>query len=250
MAKRVLSFMAHPDDCEFTCAGTLIRLKQEAGCEIVIATGTSGDCGTRQYPPDEISRIRHGEAKAAARLIDADYYAAGSSDLLIVYDEPTLRRFVEIVRKARPDIVITHPPVDYLIDHEEVSKLVRMATFAAPAPNFNTRDLDPARPIDHVPHLYYVMPVEGKDWYGRPVQPGFVVDITAAMPLKEKMLVCHASQRDWLRAHHGVDEYVESVRRAAIAAGRHIGKPFGEGFHQHLGHAYPQDNLIQQLLGT
>ncbi len=38
MSKTVLGFMAHPDDVEFKCAGTLIRLKQEAGCKIVIAT--------------------------------------------------------------------------------------------------------------------------------------------------------------------------------------------------------------------
>jgi len=248
MSKRVLSFMAHPDDCEFTCAGTLIRLKEEAGCDVAIATATSGDCGTKQYPPDEIGRIRHSEAVAAAKLIQADYYAAGSLDLLITYDAVTLRRFTEIVRKARPDIIVTHPPVDYLIDHEEVSKLVRMAAFAAPAPNFLTYDVDPAKPIDHVPHLYYAMPVESKDWYGRPVAPQFVIDVTEVMPLKEKMLACHASQREWLRAHHGIDEYIESVRRGAAAAGRVIGQPFGEGFQQHLGHGYPQDNIIAQLL--
>ena len=33
------------------------------------------------------------------------------------------------------------------------------------------------------------------------------------MDVKERMLGCHASQRDWLRAHHGMDEYIESMRR-------------------------------------
>jgi hypothetical protein len=28
-----------------------------------------------------------------------------------------------------------------------------------------------------------------------------------------------------------------------------IGRPFGEGFRQHLGHAYPQDNILQKELG-
>ena len=125
--------MAHPDDVEFLCAGTLARLKQQAGCEITIATATSGDCGTLQYPPDEIARIRHNEAKAAAELIGADYYGAGSRDVLVMYDTPTLRRITEIVRKVAPDVIITHSPVDYMVDHEMTSKLVRTAAFAAPA---------------------------------------------------------------------------------------------------------------------
>ena len=45
MCKVALSFLAHPDDAEFLCAGTLIRLA-EAGWEVHIATATPGDCGT------------------------------------------------------------------------------------------------------------------------------------------------------------------------------------------------------------
>ncbi len=248
MAKRILAFMAHPDDVEFSCAGTLARLKHEAGCEIIIATATSGDCGTMDHRPDDIARIRHQEALNAAKLINAAYLCAGSTDLMITYDVPTLRSFTEVVRKARPDVIITHPPVDYLIDHEMVSRLVRTSAFSAPAPNFLTFDLDPAPRIDHVPHLYYALPVEGKDWYGRTVEPGFVVDITGVMALKEKMLASHVSQREWLRKHHGMDEYIEAMRRAAAEQGKRIGKPFAEGFNQHLGHGYPQDNLIAALL--
>jgi LmbE family N-acetylglucosaminyl deacetylase len=248
MGKRILAFMAHPDDVEFTCAGTLARLKQEAGCDIIIATATSGDCGTMDHRPDDISRIRHQEALSAARLIGAEYHCAGSTDLLVAYDPPTLRRFTEVVRKSRPDVIVTHPPVDYLIDHEMVSQLVRTSAFSAPAPNFLTFDLDPAPRIDHVPHLYYALPVEGKDWYGKPVEPGFVVDITEKISLKEKMLASHVTQREWLRKHHGMDEYIEAMRRAGTEQGRRIGKPYGEGFNQHLGHGYPQNNLIAELL--
>ncbi len=248
MATRILAFMAHPDDVEFTCAGTLARLKQEAGCQIVIATATSGDCGTMEHGPAEIARIRHQEALNAAKLLDADYYAGRCTDLLVMYDQPTLRHFVEVVRKARPDIVITHPPDDYMIDHEIVSRLVRTASFGAPAPNFLTFDEDPAPRIEHVPHLYYADPVEGKDLFGREAVPGFVVDITGVMPLKEKTLASHVSQREWLRAHHGMDEYIEAMKRAGAVAGKRIGKTYGEGFRQHLGHAYPQNNRIAELL--
>jgi LmbE family N-acetylglucosaminyl deacetylase len=250
MAKgpRVLAFMAHPDDVEFLCAGTLARLRQDAGCELVIATSTSGDCGTMEYPPSEIARIRHGEAKAASAILGAEYYCGGSTDGLVLYDEPTLRRFAEIVRKARPDVIITHSPVCYMVDHEITSKLVRTSAFLAPAPNFLTFDISPAPRIEHVPHLYYAQPVEGKDWFGQRVEPSLAVDITQVMPLKEKALAAHASQRNWLRSHHGMDEYVESMKRAAIEEGKRIGVQYAEGLRQHLGHGYPQDNIITKLL--
>ena len=68
------------------------------------------------------------------------------------------------------------------------------------------------------------------------------------MQLKEKMLTSHVSQREWLRAHHGMDEYVESMKRAGREEGRRIGKEFGAGVRQHLGHGYPQDDIISKLL--
>lgn len=241
--------MAHPDDVEFTCAGTLARLKNEAGCEIVIATATSGDCGSVRHRPEEIARIRHAEAVAAARILDAEYYCAGCMDVFILYDDPTLRRVVEIIRKARPDIVITNPPVDYMVDHEMCSKLVRSASFIAGAPNLLTHDPDPALPTKGVPHLYYTDPTELKDPFsGQPVTPDLLVDITPVLGTKEKMLACHASQREWLREHHGMDEYIEMMKRSGAQRGESINKPYAEGFRMHHGHPYPQNDIIAELL--
>jgi LmbE family N-acetylglucosaminyl deacetylase len=248
MALRVLGFMAHPDDVEFTCAGTLIRLKKEAGCEIAIATATSGDCGTTQYNNADIARIRYNEAKTSAALLGAKYFNAACRDMFVMYDDPTLRRFIEILRKAQPDIVITQPPVDYMVDHENTGKLVRSACFGAPIPNVFTFDPEPAPVLGKIPHLYYCDPPEDKEIFGEPVEPQFVVDITSSIELKTEMLACHVSQREWLRAHHGMDEYVESMKRRAANRAKLIGKPYGEGFRQHLGHGYPQNNIIAELL--
>lgn len=248
MSRRILSFMAHPDDAEFICTGTMIRLQREAGCTVAIATATSGDCGSVSHGPAEIARIRHGEAVAAAAVIGAEYHVAACSDVFIMYDAPTLRRFVEVLRKANPDIVFTHPPHDYMVDHEMTSKLVRTACFAAGMPNFLTLDPDPAPPTSGVPYLYYADPNEHQDIFGNPVPAGFMVDVTDVMPIKEEMLACHASQREWLRAHHGVDEYMEMMRRFARGRGKQLGCQYAEGFRQHLGHPYPQDNIVAGLL--
>jgi LmbE family N-acetylglucosaminyl deacetylase len=245
---RVLSFMAHPDDAEMVCAGTLARLKRDAGCHIAIATATSGDGGSLEHRPDEIARIRHGEAVAAAAVLGAEYYCAGSLDLLVLYDAPTIRAFTEVVRKARPQIVITHSPVDYLIDHENTSRLVRTACFAATVPNLLTGDIDPAPRLPAVPHLYYADAAEFKGLFGEPIEPQFIVDISGVIGVKERMLACHASQREWLRAQHKMDHYIETMKQGSAARGRRIGTAYAEGFRQHLGHGHPQDNLIATLL--
>lgn len=243
-----LAFMAHPDDVEITCAGTLLRVRGHGNWSIALATMTSGDCGSMRHRPEEIARIRHDEAVAAARLLGADYQCAGLADGLVVYQETNIKRTVEIIRKAAPHIVITQPSADYMVDHEMTGQLVRAACFMAPIPNFVTHDPDPAPPLSKTPHLYYAMPLDNKDIHGHSVEPDFVVDISDVLERKAELLACHASQRDWLRAHHGMDEYIEAMKRQSAEMGARIGRPYGEGFRQHLGHGYPQDNLLQRLL--
>jgi hypothetical protein len=62
------------------------------------------------------------------------------------------------------------------------------------------------------------------------------------------MLACHISQREWLKQHHGMDEYLIAMKRQSQETGKKVHKPYAEGFRQHLGHAYPQDNLLQAAL--
>jgi LmbE family N-acetylglucosaminyl deacetylase len=136
-----------------------------------------------------------------------------------------------------------------MLDHEMTSLVVRGGAFAAPIPNF-LRDRMPLLPLEQIPYLYYCDPIEGKDALGREVTPGFGIDVSTVFDTKAEMLACHASQRDWLLKHHGMDQYLETMR----AWGRHRGEPFGvaaaEGFRQHLGHSYPQDNVLGKLLGA
>ena len=89
--------------------------------------------------------------------------------------------------------------------------------------------------------------MEGVDPYGQPVTPTTYVDISEQLERKEQMLSCHASQREWLRAHNGVDEFILSMRREAQARGSDIGVAAAEAFVQHRGHAYPKDDLLAEL---
>jgi LmbE family N-acetylglucosaminyl deacetylase len=248
MADVILTILAHPDDAEFLCGGTLIRLAQEKKWQVHIASMTAGDCGSVQYGPEEISRIRRKEGADAAALIGATYHCLEEHDLLVFYNERALERVTRLLREVRPSIVITHSTADYMPDHEMTSYVARAAAFAAPAPNFlRGRGHGPA--LDRIPHLYYADAVEGKDTLGRALPPSFCVDVSGVMDTKTEMLACHASQRDWLRKHHGMDHYLNAMKDWSAQRGKPCGVAFAEGYRQHLGHSYPQDNLLGQLLG-
>jgi LmbE family N-acetylglucosaminyl deacetylase len=159
------------------------------------------------------------------------------------------KSIVRLLRTVRPRVVFTHSPADYMLDHEVTSTLTRAAVFGAPAPNFLADRGHPSA-LDHIPHLYYCDPIEGKDPLGRDIEPGFRIDVSAVIEDKAKMLAAHASQREWLLKHHGMDQYVQSMRDWGARQGQAAGVAFAEGFRQHLGHSYPQDNLLAGLLGA
>lgn len=244
-AKKIaLAFLAHPDDAEILCAGTLIRLAA-LGWKVHLATATAGDCGTMTQNSWDIAALRTREAAQSATLLGAVYHCLDERDGFVVYDKPTLRKTYDLFRRVNPSLVFTHPSADYMMDHEQVSILARAASFVYGAPNISQVPLPPDA---GVPWLYYCDPIEGIDPLGKPVTPTTLIDITSAHAKKLDLLACHASQREWLRAHHGMDEYLQSVRRHDADRGRLLGTAYAEGFIQHRGHAYPQSDLLSELL--
>ena len=240
---RILAIHAHPDDCEILAGGTLALLAGR-GHTISIATFTPGDCGSRDLGPNEIAAIRRREAAAAAESIGASYECLEFRDLAIFNDDPSRRRVVDALRRARPDIVLTASPIDYMCDHEAASALVRDACFVVSMPNYRTE----TAPTAAIPHLYFMDPLGGRDREDQVVRPEFVVDVTGTFERKRGMLAAHASQREWLRAHHGVDEYLLTMERWTAERGALAGFRHGEGFRQYRGHAYPQTPALQELL--
>ena len=101
-----------------------------------------------------------------------------------------------------------------------------------------------------VPHLYYCDPVEGLDPLGHEVTPTTLVDVSHVIDRKTAMLACHASQREWLRAHHGLDEYLDAMKRHTAHRGSQAGVAGAEAFVQHRGHAYPRNDLLAEWLGS
>lgn len=244
----VLALFAHPDDAEFLCAGTLALLAGR-GANIHMATLTAGDCGSTTLPPARISAVRRKEASKSAALISARYYCLKSKDLLVFYDRPHLNKVMEVVREARPSLVLTHSPVDYMIDHETVSHLCQSACFGAMAPNFKTGARRPAPPLQGVPHLYYADAFGRRDILGNRIESRVSVNISSTLKRKEEMLACHDSQQAWLKSQQEIPETVTTMRKMAQAAGKRAGFRWAEGFRQHLGQGFPASNLLQELLG-
>jgi LmbE family N-acetylglucosaminyl deacetylase len=245
MRKNVLGIFAHPDDAELMCTGVLSLLKK-TGWSVHIATLTPGDKGTAEYSREEISSIRRAEAANASKFVEGTYYCLESEDLYILYDREIINKTTALIRKVRPTIVFTASPDDYMIDHEITSMIVQAACFASGVKNMEVIE----EPFEPVPYLYYSDPMEGKDKLGNPIQPSVYVDITDEIEIKEKMLACHKSQRDWLKAHHKMDEYILAMKRFAAKRGKEINTGYAEGFRQHLGHAYPQNNILKEILGS
>jgi LmbE family N-acetylglucosaminyl deacetylase len=245
---RVLAVGAHPDDVEFMCSGTL-KLLKDKGCEISICAVSNGDCGSMEEPPECITKIRRQEAINGANLLDARFYPLGEFDLRIEFDNTTKMKVTEILRETDPLIVFTHAHEDYMVDHEVTSRLVRAACFAAPVPNYFTYSVMPHPRTGQIPYLYYAAPLEGRDIYGNLAEQRIYVNVTDVMSLKADILGCHQSQRDWLLQQHGMDQYIESMKNTAKRFGERAGFPYAEGFRQHLGNAYPQDNILKEIIG-
>ncbi len=243
MEKVVLGIFAHPDDAEFLCSGTLSLLRK-AGWDVHIATMAPGDKGTSEYSRSEISRIRKNEARNAAGLIDATYHCLEFEDVYILYNREAINITTSLFRKIRPSVVFTSSPSDYMVDHEMTSLIVQTACFSTGIKNLEVLE----EVYEPVPYLYYSDPMEGKDKFGNQILPTIYVDISTEIDVKQKMLACHKSQRNWLMSHHKMDEYVLSMKRFSEQRGKEINVDFGEGFRQHLGHGFPQRNILNELL--
>jgi LmbE family N-acetylglucosaminyl deacetylase len=150
-----MAIVAHPDDIEFSCAGTLARWAR-AGARVSLVLCTSGDVGiarediTRQ----EAAAVREAEAQAAADII-------GAAEIIFLREpdgmvQPTLelrRKLVREIRRFRPEVVISGDPTvvwvgNFYINHPD-HRAVATAT------------VDAIFPAAGQPHLFEELSAEG-----------------------------------------------------------------------------------------
>ncbi len=249
MSATVFAVHSHPDDIEFTMAGTLFLLA-ERGCRIHYMNIANGSCGTTEYSRDEIVRIREQEGRAAADYLGATFHESLVNDIEVFYEKDTLQRLASVMRDVAPDIVLTSSPQDYMEDHRNACRLAVSAAFVLRAPNFPT---DPPREIvDKDVVVYHAMPHGLRDGLRNRILGEFYVDISSVIEKKSKMLACHASQKNWLARTQGFDSYLDTMKSMSREVGTLSGRfDLAEGWrrHSHLGFSRVEMDRLADLLG-
>lgn len=245
----VLALYAHPDDIEFVAAGTMLML-QKKGWDLHYMNMCTGNGGSIQMDGPTTSRTRLAEAQEAARILGATFYPPISDDLELTYSVPLLRKVAAVVREAKPTIVLTHSPADYMEDHQNAQRLATTAAFAHPIQNFVT---DPQRDsFLHDVAVYHAMPHGLSDPLRKRIHAGSYVNTTSVHETKRLALAAHACQKDWLDVTQGMDSYLVSMDESSRKVGKLSGQfEYAEGWrrHLHLGLSATAFDPLKEALG-
>jgi LmbE family N-acetylglucosaminyl deacetylase len=230
-----MAIHAHPDDIEFTMAGTLLLLKK-AGCSIHYLHLADGNCGSATLAPPEIAAVRRKEAENSAGFLGAVFHEPVTSDFGILYTDSLIRKTLAAVRKAAPDIILLPSPTDYMEDHATACRLAVTAAFARGVPNYQS---EPAlAPVEKDTVVYHTQPHGNRDQLGNVVIPDFYINIERVLEEKKTMLAFHESQKSWLEESQGMNSYIKSMTDFAAELGTMSGYcTYAEGWrhHSHLG---------------
>lgn len=231
MSKVAMAIAAHPDDIEFTMAGTLLLLKN-AGYEIHYMNLSTGNCGSLETDSATTTRIRMEEGKNAAKILGAKFHAPISNDFEILYGLELLRSLAAVVRAVKPQIILTHSPIDYMEDHMNTSRLATTAAFVRGIPNFGA-SVPAVGNYDCA--IYHAMPHGLRDPLRRNVMPGVFIDITSVVDKKREALKAHKSQQNWLEDSQGMNSYIKTQEEFGLAVGKMSGRfVHAEGWRRHL----------------
>ena len=221
----VLAIGSHPDDLEIGCGGTLIRYARE-GHKVTMCTISNGDKGHVVIMPDELCEIRRKESEAAAELIGADYYCIDLGDGFVECGNKEARdKLIELIRKTKPDVIITHNPDDYMRDHMQTSALAYDASFVSTLPHLFTE----SKFTTEFPPIFYMDTLAGIGFI-----PTEYVDISDVIELKLQALACHESQIKWMRDHDRID-FLDFARTCNKYRGFQASVAYAEGFRQYAG---------------
>ncbi|MDW8059636.1 MAG: PIG-L deacetylase family protein [Thermomicrobium sp.] len=197
--QRVLVVMAHPDDAEFICAGTVARWASE-GSEIVYVLVTSGDKGSNDptMTPERLAELREAEQLEAARILGVAHVEfLRYRDAEVVADRRLRRELVRAIRRFKPDAVICQDPTSRYFGQEYIQHpdhiAVGEATLAAVFPSARDRLTFPELVEEGLePHVVRYVYLTGSR------EPDVFVDITEVFERKIAALRAHRSQLgDW-----------------------------------------------------
>ncbi|HLZ23489.1 MAG TPA: PIG-L deacetylase family protein [Ktedonobacterales bacterium] len=216
---RVMAMFAHPDDAEFICSGTIARFVQ-SGYRAQYVLATSGDKGSddRTATPEQLATTREAEQLAAAKVLGVEEVTfLRHHDGEVEVSIPFRRELAEVIRRGRPDVILTFDPWQrYQIhpDHRAVGQTALDAVAAARDHMYYPEQLVEGLTEHRVHNVYFF----GTD------QPNYYVDITPVIELKIAALRAHTSQ---IRTE-GLEDL---IRMRARMVGQEIGVEYAEAFH-------------------
>jgi len=220
--ERVLAVVAHPDDAEYLCAGTLARAKRD-GATIGICVLCQGDRGQPAVPIANLVAVRRREMAAAAKLLGAVLLRGEFGDGQLVDGPAQRKKLIELYRRFRPTLVLAHWKEDYHTDHRTAGALAEAVSWFCASAGHKTQ----AAAMSNQPALWWMDTMNMTGF-----EPGFFVDVSDQIDLKRRMLACHRSQ---LRRSQDGDfaPLEEQMIRQAEARGAQAGVAAAEAFRGH-----------------
>jgi LmbE family N-acetylglucosaminyl deacetylase len=196
--KRIAVIFAHPDDAEFSCAGTVARWAAE-GNHITYVLLTSGDKGSDDpsVTPEQLVATREAEQRAAADILGvADVIFLRYADAMLVPDLDLRRTLTRVIRQLRPDVVVCQDPTVRYVGQEYLNhpdhRAAGEATLDAVYPSARDRMTFPELLAEGLePHKVREVYLAGA------VTPDIAIDITPYLDVKLAALQAHASQVAW-----------------------------------------------------
>ena len=220
--ERVLAVVAHPDDAELLCAGTLARARRD-GAEIAICVLCSGDKGQPSSARSNLTGVRKREMARSAKLVGAKLFPGDTPDGTLHDNDATRLKLVEIYRQFKPTLVLAHSAEDYHPDHRVASALAEAASWFCASCGHKTV----TTAMESSPAVWWMDTLNMSGF-----EPGFFVDISDYVGLKVNMLACHESQ-----LQRGVDKdfspLAELMRLQFRARGAQAGVAAAEAFRAH-----------------
>lgn len=226
----ILAIGVHPDDIELGCSGTLAK-HLDQGYKVGLCDLTRGELGSRGS-----AELRMEEAEKARKIMGAQWRVnLGMRDGFFEYSETNILKIIQVVRAAKPRIVLANALDDRHPDHGRAAKLIADACFYSGLLRITTK-LDEEEQDHWRPEavFHYIQDKE--------VKPDFVVDISDYFEKKIACIKAFASQF-YQDKDGGPQTPISSqqfrafVEAKSRVAGRDVLVDYAEGFHQSRLHA-------------
>ncbi|MBI5351419.1 MAG: PIG-L family deacetylase [Chloroflexi bacterium] len=227
LPKIAMSIQAHPDDQDFTVAGTLAKWAK-AGCKVISVLITSGDSGSNdvskgvEYKP-MLAKIREEEQRSANAVLGiAETVFLHYPDGELVASMELRKELTRLIRIYKPDVVVSGDPSGWFYgngyinhpDHRAAAESAVYAVFPSAGTRLIFTDLLKAGYEPHNVKRLYIHGTEKSDTW---------VDISETLDIKIEALKKHISQSDT----HEVDKW---IREWAQEEGKEKGLAFAEAY--------------------